>query len=186
MDSLIGRSNANYLEQSLQSAAVITGTFYVSTISFQRLAGILSIHSGRSLVPSVFGFVSVTASSFLSFKVNDTIPAICDSPQKYFADLPSAPSQQWVADERSAFSVLVFSILEGKKNMTLVPSSVISVGVHAQHGNFLRMFQGSVISTDPTATPKERWTIQKLGKRFDLFDYTYFLIVTSYKLEVLN
>ena len=179
VDSLIGRSNATYLEQSIQSAAVITGTFYASTISFQRLAGILSIHSGRSLVPSAFGFVSVVTSSFLSFKVDDSMPAIRKSPQKYFVDLPLDYPQNWVFDERTPLSVIIFSILEGKKNMTLVPSSVISVGVHAQHGNFLRMFQGSVVSTDPTATPSERFRIQKLGKRFALLDNIFIFVMFS-------
>ena len=68
-------------------------------------------------------------------------------------------------DDRISLSIIAFSIIEGKSFLTAAPSSVITVGAHANHG-ILGMFKGSVLSTDATATQGERAKIQKLGRKF--------------------
>lgn len=151
--------------QSIQTAVVLTSSFYVCTKSFQRLAGALSIHSGRPMVASSFGLLSVALSSLVAIQINDISSELATS-QKFPFNFSVENILKIILDDRISASIFAYSILERKSLMTAVPSSVITIGAHAKHGNFLGMFRGSVLSTDITATSKERYEIQKLGKRF--------------------
>lgn len=160
--------------RSLQNAAVLTGSFYLSMNAFQRIAGRLNIHSGRPFpVASLFGCVSIAVSSALSFEANESLPYIVPKPQSQnFADflVPQHRrlDQKILIDERIQASIFAYFLLESKYLLTSVPSSIISTGVHANDRVFPsmpRMFRGSVRSTDATATEKQRVKIQQLGKR---------------------
>jgi Co/Zn/Cd efflux system component len=166
-DSLHALTDQDSIKQSIQSAIVLTSSFYVCTKSFQRLAGAMSIHSGRPLVASSFGFVSVAISSLLAFQINEASSEILAS-KKFYPNFSMENLQKIVLDDRISATLFAYTLLERKSLLTAVPSSVITIGVHAKHGNFLGMFRGSVISSDITATPKERYEIQKLGKRLVL------------------
>jgi hypothetical protein len=163
-DSLHGFPDQDSIKQSFQSAIVLTSSFYVCTKSFQRLAGALSIHSGRPLLASSFGFVSVAISSLLAFQIHEASSEIMAS-KKFSQNFSVENLQKIVLDDKISAAIFSYSMLERKSLLTAVPSSVITIGVHAKHGNFLGMFRGSVLSSDITATPKERYEIQKLGKR---------------------
>lgn len=167
-ESLNALPDEDSIKQSLQSAIVLTSSFYVCTKSFQRLAGAMSIHSGKPFLASSFGFISVAISSLLSFQINEASSEIIAT-QKFSPNFSSENLQKIILDDRISATLIAYSILERKSLLTAVPSSVISIGVHAKHGNFLGMFRGSVHSSDITATPKERYEIQKLGKRLDYY-----------------
>ena len=167
-------STDNERLRSLQNAVVLTGSFYLSMNAFQRIAGILNIHSGRPFpLASLFGLVSVTVSSAVSFQANASLPYLVTKPQNQeFADflLPQHRrlDQKIFMDERIEASIFAYFLLESKYLLTSVPSSIIYIGVHANDRIFPfipRMFRGSVISTDATATEKQRVKIQQLGKR---------------------
>lgn len=160
--------------RSLQNVAVLTGSFYFSMNAFQRIAGRLAIHSGRPfLLASSFGILSVATSSAISIQINESLPyVIPESEKENFATFLLPPTlkadRNILSDKRIPISIFAYYVLEARYFLTGLPSSVISIGVHANHGTFYlfrRMFQGSVISTDATATEKQRKQIQQLGKR---------------------
>ena len=147
-------------------AATLSTTFYLCNVGFQRYAALMSIHSGHPRIASVFGVFSVALSSEIAFSNAEFLS-------------PSKAHMWWVNDfryrsqllapkydERIWLSVIAYSLLEGKSFLTASPSSVITIGAHANHGNFLGMFKGSVLSTNPTATTGQVAEIQRLGKKF--------------------
>lgn len=174
-DTFLGDSpppSEKQIKDSLQNAAVLTGSFYLLTNAFQRVAGVAKLHSGRPfLAASSFGFLSVAISSALAFQINEKLPYIIDTinaPEKVREISYTDTTNQIVhtiSDRKFLLNFMVFSVLERKSYLTVIPSSVISVGAHANHGNFLGMFRGSIVSTDATATEKQRTQIQQLGKR---------------------
>jgi hypothetical protein len=140
---------------------ILTTSFYLLTNSIQRLAGVISIHSGKSpIATKTFGIASTAASCLLSREIQELL-------------LPTAGK----GIKRSAFRLInsdgrisraflgfgVFSFLEKKSFMTAIPSSVIALGVHARNIPFLE--RGSVLSTNKVANQKQRKLIQVLGSR---------------------
>ena len=172
MKSVVDENNLKTSVDTAQKAAILTSTFYLSNISLQRVAGVLSIHSGRPRIASAFGFASVALSSYISIQTVEAFSSSKKATSKshysqYRSQYRSDDNfQKSLFDDRISLSILAFSLIESKSFLTAAPSSVITVGAHANHGNFLGMFKGSVLSTDPTATPGERSKIQKLGRRF--------------------
>lgn len=172
MKSVVDENNLKTSVDTAQKAAILTSTFYLSNISLQRVAGVLSIHSGRPRIASAFGFASVALSSYISIQTVEAFSSSKKATSKsHYSQYRSQDRsddnfQKSLFDDRISLSILAFSLIESKSFLTAAPSSVITVGAHANHGNFLGMFKGSVLSTDPTATPGERSKIQKLGRRF--------------------
>lgn len=166
--SLFAISDQDSVNESFQSAVILTSSFYIFTKLFQHLAGAMSIHSGRPLIASTFGLASVTTSALMTFEINEATSQIAS---KTFSSILFAENleEEFDVDDRISTTVIAYSILERKSLRTAVPSSVISIGVHAKHGNFLGMFRGSVLSSDITATSKERYKIQQLGKRLVIY-----------------
>lgn len=173
--SLFAISDQDSVNESFQSAVILTSSFYIFTKLFQHLAGAMSIHSGRPLIASTFGLASVTTSALMTFEINEATSQIAS---KTFSSILFAENSEEEfdledrissLDDRFSSTVIAYSILERKSLRTAVPSSVISIGVHAKHGNFLGMFRGSVLSSDITATSKERYKIQQLGKRLVIY-----------------
>jgi hypothetical protein len=172
MKSIVDENNLKATTDTAQKAAILTGTFYLSNMSLQRVAGVLSIHSGRPRIASAFGFASVALSSYISlqtveaFSSSKKTTSTSDYSHNRSQDKSDDNFQKSLFDDRISLCVLAFSLIESKSFLTAAPSSVITVGAHANHGNFLGMFKGSVLSTDPTATSGERSKIQKLGRKF--------------------
>lgn len=172
MKSVVDENNLKTTVDTAQKAVILTSTFYLSNISLQRVAGVLSIHSGRPRIASAFGFASVALSSYIALQTTETFSsskkATSTSQYSHYRSQDKSDDnfQKSLFDDRISLSVIAFSLIESKSFLTAAPSSVITVGAHANHGNFLGMFKGSVLSTDPTATPGERSKIQKLGRRF--------------------
>ena len=166
--SVVDESTLKSTGDTALKAVILTTTFYLCNISIQRIAGVLSIHSGRPRIATAFGVGSVAISSYISLQTTE----VFSSPKKSSWQFSHHKSQdflkQSIFDDRISLSIIAFSAIEGKSFLTAAPSSVITVGAHANHGNFLGMFKGSVLSTDPTATPGERAKIQRLGKKFVL------------------
>jgi hypothetical protein len=182
MKSVVDENNLKATVDTAQKAAILTSTFYLSNISLQRVAGVLSIHSGRPRIASAFGLASVAFSSYISLQTTEAFSSSKKTTStsqysQYRSHKSDDNFQKSLFDERISLSVIAFSLIESKSFLTAVPSSVITVGVHANHGNFLGMFKGSVLSTDPTATPGERSKIQKLGRRFVEHVTFIFLII---------
>jgi hypothetical protein len=121
----------------------------------------MSIQSGRHLLYSSFGFVSMAMSSLSALQIHEALSGIM-APKKFSLKFSV---EKIVLDDKISATIFSYSRLERKSLLTAAPSSVITIGVHVKHGNFLGMFCGSVLSSDVTATPKERYEIQKLGKR---------------------
>jgi hypothetical protein len=176
MKSIVDENNLKNTVDTVQKAVILTSTFYLGNISLQRVAGVLSIHSGRPRVASAFGFASVALSSYISFQTTEAFSsskkATSTSQYSHYRSQDKSYDnfQKSLFDDRISLSVIAFSLIESKSFVTAAPSSVITVGAHANHGNFLGMFKGSVLSTDPTATPGERSKIQKLGRKFVSYD----------------
>jgi hypothetical protein len=166
--SLSAKPDQDSFNESFQSAIILTSTFYINTKVFQHLAGAMSIHSGRPLVASTFGLASVITSALMSFEINEALSKIKSKNSSSFSFVEYS-KEEFVLDDRISSTLIAYSILERKSLRTAVPSSVISIGVHAKHGNFLGMFRGSVPSSDITATSKERYKIQQLGKRLVIY-----------------
>ena len=165
----ISKKTLNETISLVQNASVLTASFYLSTNIMQRIAGKLRIHSGKPLLlASSFGILSVALSSVISTQINESFPEIISKPKNI---LPLNYSwnhlKNVLLDEKIPLTVFFYHLVERKYFLTTVPSSVISIGVHANHGTFSGgMFPGSVISTDATATEKQRTRIQKLGKMY--------------------
>ena len=127
----------------------------------QRFAGILSIHGGQPfLAKSTFGIVSTTVCCLLSRKIEELILPISTRKSELRPSRKSElrPSQfKEISDNvirRGSLSVGVFALLEKKFFLTALPSSVLSIGVHAVRN-------GKVLSTNPAANQK---LVQVLGK----------------------
>ena len=153
---------------TVQKAAILSATFYGCNIFLQRVAGVMSIHSGRPRIASAFGVGSVALSSYISLQTTEHFspskkPSWKFSNYRYQDQLRESIL---VDSDRVSLSIIAFSLLEGKSFLTASPSSVITIGAHANHGNFLGYYKGSVLSTDPTATPGERAKIQRLGMKY--------------------
>ena len=136
---------------------ILTLSFYILTNSLQRFAGALSIHGGQPfLAKGTFGIVSTTACCLLSREIQELIlPVTTHKPP---IELPHSEKSTGNLLRKASLSVGVFSLLEKKAFLTALPSSVLSIGVHAVRN-------GKVLSTNPVANAKQRKMIQILGKR---------------------
>ena len=147
----------------LMRMGVLTLSFYILTNSVQRLAGMVSIHSGQNfLATRSFGLFSTTACCLLSREIQEHLLPVnelklpsdhIESPNKYADNMM----------RRAYLGLGVFSLLEKRSFLTALPSSVIALGVHAQQSPLLQ--KGSVLSTNKVATSKQRQMIQILGNR---------------------
>ena len=65
------------VQESAQNVVVLTASFYCLTKTFQRIAGVMRLHSARPMLAATsFGLLSVGISSALTFQVNESIPYI--------------------------------------------------------------------------------------------------------------
>ena len=136
---------------------ILTLSFYILTNSLQRFAGVLSIHGGQPfLAKGAFGIVSTTACCLLSREIQELILPV----RTYTPSMKLSQGEKGTQNllRRASLSVGVFSLLEKKSFLTALPSSVLSIGVHAVRN-------GKVLSTNPVANERQRKMIQILGKR---------------------
>ena len=137
---------------------IITLSFFTITNTLQRLAGSLSIHSGRPYIATrVFGAASTAASCLLSLELQELIVSQFENDK-----IPSIRKKETLA--RVIPNLGAYYCLERRSFLTAIPSSVISIGVHAQQ-NFYAA-KGSVLSTNKVATKGQRKLVQIMGKSF--------------------
>ena len=137
---------------------IITLSFFTITNSFQRLAGSLSIHSGRPFIATrVFGALSTAASCLLSLELQELLVSPLE-------DGKLVPTVKKTALSRVIPNLGAYYCLERRSFLTAIPSSVIAIGVHAQQ-NFYAA-KGSVVSTNKVATKGQRNLVQMMGKNF--------------------
>jgi hypothetical protein len=153
-------------EETFQKVGLLTFSFYALTNVFQRVAGMLTLHSGRPfLLRSGFGLASVAASAAFSHKLQDlAIP-----PPKQFLKRRTSRDEQNAMLRMTMMTMSIYALLERKSFNTLIPSSVISLGIFARPGlpfNLIPFLKGAVPATGPVATEAQRARIQKLGRRF--------------------
>ena len=160
-------------QQTLQSVGVLTCSFYLLTNAFQRVAGVMSLHSGKPfLLTAATGFISTTASCILARDFHDTIvlPKLTGTKTSTsFVFSLKTTSRQKDEDmvQNALVGVSLFSLFERRNFLTALPSSVITLGAFAQRNMLVtRLGRGSVLSTDVAATEKQRRAIQTIGKRF--------------------
>lgn len=175
--SVVDESTLKSTGDTVQKAAILSATFYLCNISLQRVAGVISIHSGRPRIASAFGVGSVALSSYISLQTTEVFSSSKKPSWKFPNHRYQDQLKESIFDDRTSLSIIAFSLLERKSFLTASPSSVITIGAHANHGNFLGMFKGSVLSTDPTATPSERVKIQRLGKKYVIYHNISFNIL---------
>ena len=143
-------------KEQAPGVAFVTATFWAAQTVFQRLAGALKFHSGRSsLVLSGLGAASCLASCKIAmdskgYLERQLLPSFTSPPSgSYFPSLASnavkEPSRKDLV--RTLFiSSLLYVGLEGKLFQTAFPSSIISTGV------FSRGMRGSVAATGELRT----------------------------------
>ena len=136
---------------------LLTISFYILTNSFQRLAGTFSIHGGQPfLAASSFGIISTTLSCLISREIQEYV-----LPVGFYKSRLNPFYEKQNSDDvtrRACLGVGVFSLLEKKMFRTALPSSLLSVGVHATNARRLP-------ATGIVATEKQRNLIQILGKQ---------------------
>lgn len=183
--SVVDESAPESTGDTVQKAAILSATFYGCNIFLQRIAGVMSIHSGRPRIASAFGVGSVALSSYISLQTTEHFspskkPSWKFSNKRYEFVLKEKEKESILVDsDRVSLSIIAFSLLENKSFLTASPSSVITIGAHANHGNFLGYYKGSVLSTDPTATSGERAKIQKLGKKYVSYHNIFFFDILT-------
>ena len=152
-----GEKSKVHDHQRIVRMGILTLSFYILTNSMQRFAGILSIHGGQPfLAKSTFGIVSTTVCCLLSRKIEELILPV----SAHTSELRPFQLKEFSENviRKASLSVGVFTLLEKKSFLTALPSSVLSIGVHAVRN-------GKVLSTNPVANEKQRKLIQVLGKR---------------------
>lgn len=162
-------------QQTLHSVGVLTCSFYLLTNAFQRVAGAMSLHSGKPfLLTAATGLISTTASCILARDFHDTavmpkLTGTSASASTSWLSLAKPTSRQKDEDmvRNALVGVGLFSLFERRNFLTALPSSVITLGAFAQRNMLVsRLGRGSVLSTDVAATEKQRRAIQTIGKRF--------------------
>lgn len=165
-------------KEHLFSISVLTTSFWTFQNVFQRGAGLLGCHGGRPfLVTSALGAVTTTCSLLLSQFLNHNKEGILKPFQSAvhkrdispFTSLSIAPPLRINRAEKKRYiretyvGLLSFMLLEKGGFRTAFPSSVIALGVFANHSN--KMVR-SMVTNSPVATSTQRLHMQKLGKRF--------------------
>ena len=152
----------------LHNVGALTCSFYFLTNVFQRLAGAVTLHSGRPVLLNVaMGLATTTGSCilardwqehhivpFLSSQYNS--PPVLTSKNKW-TSFSQNNKEEVDMIRRTWLSIGLFSLLEQRSFLTALPSSVITLGVYAQRRNML-LFRprGAVLATDAVATEKQR------------------------------
>lgn len=171
----------------IQTAAVLTTTFYATRLGVQRISGLMGMHSGRfhllmplfALCSTAFSCVltrevSYDAERFVNARIEEKIPSWKSKKQplllknkSYFEDdLLHVSKNENFTDclKRDIITLFAFIALEGKFFLTAIPSSVIDIGVFAnpwaKHFDFLNVLKGSERSNDPIANENQRKLIQ--------------------------
>jgi hypothetical protein len=126
------------------------GLFYLSLLTFQRLAGVL-LHAGHPLpLVATAGFGMVSLSSGISQALAPVVAAeLLDHHRLKLVPEDFARS--------SLLTVASFAALERNFFQTALPSSIITRGVYARRG-------GAVVATSEVATKVQRKWIQRMGK----------------------
>ena len=155
-------------DKRVHKVGALTCSFYLLTNIFQRLAGTVTLHSGRPVLFNVaMGLVTTTGSCILArdWQEHHIVPflsSLHNSQPVLTSRSTWSSSLQNKKEEvdmirRTWLSIGLFSLLEQRSFLTALPSSVITLGVYAQRRNML-LFRprGAVLATDAVATEKQR------------------------------
>lgn len=157
--------NLNYANKNLETSIAAVSTFWVLQNAFQRLAGMLTVHSGRNvLVKFGYGLLSFSACSLISYVVASQV-----STTNKLTDLVQPYSWEKQYNSRNSKRELLlkfyvglgmFVILEQRLFLTSLPSSLLSVGV------FANVRAGSLPASSFVASEVQRNSMQKFGRIF--------------------
>jgi hypothetical protein len=152
----------NFLEQNKDVKKVFTSTvsFYILYQTFQKIAGLMPIHSGCNPALKVgYGVLSFGLCSILSYSASEVqFSKYSLQPSKWFKFLKK---DEIVRDliRKSLLGFTLFSLIEQKNFYTSIPSSILSEGVFANR-------HGSIIATSNIATESQRSAIQIFGRKY--------------------
>ena len=171
-----------YLKSNSSKLAFPIALFYSLSLLSQRIFGLVSIHGGRSrYLLSASGFCATFLGLYSTHYATDqmVIRGYIES-TKYPPSVSSSSSSGWLGYLRPLFgksnmspekeimnktgeSLLYFLIIEHRMFRTMLPSSVLTIGVFANPS--LSKFISIHASSD-VATQSERLKVQSLGKKF--------------------
>jgi len=138
--------------------ATISSTFWISSIAFQRVAGAVTVHSGRSGVVQMFaGGVGAGASTALSLMTNNAL-----NNDRFVVDKFSLEYDRQTI-RNIYLSVVCFTVLEQLPIPFVLPFATVLPSSLLDKGVFARAW-GSVPATAVAATDSERRVTQKLGR----------------------
>lgn len=165
LSSMMPSFSRKSLERDLKAPVIASVSFFFLHNCMQRLAGFLSIHSGRNaLLKLTYGFLSFSCCSVASYiaakeltgATYDKIPFLSDNIQKQWTNQKN--KRELI--RKFYVGLGLFLLIEGKAFYTALPSSILSVGV------FANTKLGSVPATGDVATELQRRTIQTLGHTY--------------------
>jgi hypothetical protein len=161
-----------------EKCSYATILFYTLKNSIQLVSGKIGINSSKSLPLVVtYGLVTTIGSICIT---HSSIPHLIsisnklfyhnnESELSYYNQISNSIYHKIYSDDKHitqkgyikhiGVSIGFFTLLERNYFKTSIPSSVITIGVHAKH-------KGSVIATSEVATDRQRKNIQLLGKKY--------------------
>jgi len=154
------------IERDFKSPAIAIASFFVFHNCLQRVAGFLSIHSGRNaLLKLTYGFLSFSCCSVASYIAANELNGVNNYKIPFISE--TNIQKQWTNNKNKRELIRkfyvglgLFLLIEGKAFQTALPSNILSVGV------FANTRLGSVAATSDVATELQRRTIQTLGHTY--------------------
>lgn len=155
------------IERDLKAPVIASISFFILHNCMQKLAGLLSIHSGRNpLLKLTYGFVSFSCCSVASYMAAKELSSSITNKYKIPFVLENI-QKPWTNNKNKRELIRkfyvglgLFLLIEGKAFHTALPSNILSIGV------FANTKLGSVPATSDVATELQRRTIQTLGHTY--------------------
>lgn len=176
-------SPKEYAVNRLPQMAFISVAFWATTSTMQRILGRMSIHGGRNgYITALGGISSYALCSLMSYDISNRLTSHLNEYLSRSA-VDQSPSNSWMSllpisgqdrfqrytpptskelIKHTLAGLATFSILEQRAFRTLLPSSVLTLGVFA---NTLYSNIHSVPTTTELTTESQRKAIQKIGRR---------------------
>jgi hypothetical protein len=150
---ILGMERIKDLEDLAIQTAPCFVIFWGTLSASQRLLGSLNYYSSRRWTFLV-GVGVVGTCSAITHQLTALIHEYQGHPRLSTTEL----------EYRTLLTVTIFALLERHAFQTAFPSSVITIGAYAKRKYFPQWARGSVISTSPTATPAQRFAVNRLGR----------------------
>jgi hypothetical protein len=149
--------------KNIKGCAAAVSSFWLLSNIFQRFAGIVGIHSGKRFpIKFSYGVLGFAISSIFSYIIANEMESIkssLDLSNKYsWAKQIQYRYQKREIIRKFYIGLVLFAVAEQKAFLTLIPSSLLDIGV------FANTKLGSVIVNSNIASDLQRQAIQTYGR----------------------